>query len=169
MNEFDLDWDLNINTSDIIGKTRSSGIKKRAGFLEREKSKQTYNANKGKDNNSILNKLKEFEKKSYLNNPSYNMNMLIEILSERKYGFPNPGDIFTFIYKAKTPNMVYDQHPVSTILILQPGKFVGFNHHLNMTRQYSGNSGRIMSNFYKILPEELDMVLRINTKLILST
>lgn len=169
MKDFDLDWDLNPNTSDIIGKTRSSGIKKRSGFLEREKSKQTYNTNKGKDTSSILSKLKEFEKKSYSNNPSYNMNMLIQILSERKYGFPNPGDTFTFIYKAKTPNIIYDQHPISTILVLEPGRFVGFNHHLNMTRQYSGDSGRIMSNFYKILPEEMDTVLRINTKLILSS
>lgn len=171
MDGFDLDWDLDINSSNLIGKTRSTNIKKSVGFLETSKqSSKKKKSNEGEDEEKIvLNQLKELERQSQSRNPYSNMMDLIDILSQRRYGFPNPGDIFTFIYEAKTPKLLYDRHPVSSIISLDPGRFVGYNYHLNMVRQYTGDGGRILSNFYRILPEELDLILNINTKLIKTT
>lgn len=185
MDQFDLDWDLDINFSNLIGQTRSSNVKRSVGFIE--KSNQTSRKRKAKktsidiirslDSNQddeteeeiIKSKLEKLKDISHSRDPSSNMIDLIKILGERKYGFPNPGDIFTFIYRAKTPKIIYDEHPVSSISTLDANGFTGYNYHLNMIRRYSNDGGRIMSNFYKILPEELDLVLSINTKLIKRT
>lgn len=118
---------------------------------------------------NIMERLIELSDNSEFETPQNNMYKLIEILDEKKYGYPQPGDIFTFIYRAKTPNLIYDMHPVTMITGLDRGKFWGWNYHLNMIRQYSGKDGRVLSNFYKIDQDELPIVLSINTKLLLRT
>lgn len=171
MDDFDLDWDLDINVSNVMGKTRSSNLKKNVGLVEiyDQSSRKRKKDSKNNEEETIISKLENLRSISHSRDPYSNMSDLIKILSERRYGFPNPGEIFTFIYRSKTPKLSYDQHPISNIISLEPGKFVGYNYHLNMVRQYTGDSGRILSNFYKILPEELDLVLSINTKLIKTT
>lgn len=154
------------NDSYIIGKTRSGGIKRKGSFLSRY---QDQEKKKEEPQLSIKDKLLELERTSYIQNPSYNMLRLIEILNERKYGYPNPGDIFTFVYRARTPRILYDENPISTIITFDYDKFVGYNHHLGMTRNYSGKDGQVLSKFYKIMPDELDIVLKINTKLLKRT
>lgn len=117
---------------------------------------------------NIMERLIELSENSSLETPQQNMHKLIEILDERTYGYPQPGDVFTFIYQAKTPNLIYDMHPVTEIQGFTKDGFYGWNYHLGMIRQYKARSGRLLSNFYKIDSDELDIVLSINTKLLLK-
>ena len=125
----------------------------------------------------ILDQLERLAEVSAHGTPQLNMYRLIQILDERTYGYPEVGDIFTFVYKAKTPGLIYDLHPVTKISDWidsnsRYGKryragFYGWNYHLNMFRHYKAERNWVLSNFYKILPEELDTVLRIRTRLLL--
>lgn len=167
MTRFNLDdpFSDDFDYSYDIGNTRSTEILKSINQFvsEIDSDEDNYGPK------TTVERLIDLQRKSYLETPQYNMYELIKILDKRRFGYPRPGDTFTFIYKAKTPNLVYDMHPVSTIISLDKNKFVGFNHHLGMVRQYSGNKGRVLSNFYKIDSDELDIVLSINTALLLRT
>lgn len=158
-------WFDDFNSSYDIGDTRSTDIEKSINEFIGEIDSEEDNP----EPSNIMERLIELQKNSFFESPQNNMYKLIDILDERKYGFPQPGDTFTFIYQAKTPNLIYDLHPVSTITRLEGKRFFGYNHHLGMIRQYSGKEGRILSNFYKIDRDELDIVLSINTKLLLRT
>lgn len=157
-------WD-DINVSYDIGDTRTTDIEKSINEFIGEIDSEEDNPTR----ENIMERLIQLQENSFFETPQNNMYKLIQILDERKYGFPQPGDTFTFIYKAKTPNLLYDLHPVSTIIRIERDRFFGYNHHLGMVRQYSGKDGRILSNFYKIDSDELDIVLSINTKLLLNT
>jgi len=117
---------------------------------------------------NIMERLIELSDNSADETPQGNFYKLIEILDERTYDAPRIGDVFTFRYRAKTPNLIYDMHPVTEIQGFTKDGFYGWNHHLGMVRQYKGRDGRLLSNFYKIEPDELDVVLSINTKLLLK-
>lgn len=157
-------WD-DVNVSYDIGDTRTTDIEKSINEFIGEIDSEEDNPTR----ENIMERLIQLQENSFFETPQNNMYKLIQILDERKYGFPQPGDTFTFIYKAKTPNLLYDLHPVSTIIRIERDRFFGYNHHLGMVRQYSGKDGRILSNFYKIDSDELDIVLSINTKLLLNT
>jgi len=158
-------WFDDFYSSYDIGDTRTSDIEKSINEFIGEIESEEDNPKPS----NIMERLIELQENSSLETPQNNMYKLIDILDERKFGFPQPGDTFTFIYQAKTPNLIYDLHPVSTITRLERGRFFGYNHHLGMIRQYSGKDGRVLSNFYKIDSDELDIVLSINTKLLLKT
>ena len=118
---------------------------------------------------NIMERLIELSDNSANETPQGNFYKLIEILDERTYGNPTVGDVFTFGYIAKTPNLIYDLHPVTEIWGFTKNGFYGWNHHLGMVRQYVAIDNRVFTNFYKIDPDELDVVLSINTKLLLQT
>ena len=117
---------------------------------------------------NIMERLIELSDNSADETPQGNFYKLIEILDERTYGNPTVGDVFTFGYTAKTPNLIYDLHPVTEIWGFTKNGFYGWNHHLGMVRQYVAIDNRVFTNFYKIDPDELDVVLSINTKLLLK-
>jgi hypothetical protein len=167
MTRFSLDdpWSEDFDYSYDIGNTRSTEILKSINQFIGEVDSDSDNYGP----KTIMEKLIDLQGRSYLETPQKNMYELIKILDKKKFGYPRQGDTFTFIYKARTPNLIYDLHPVSTIISLDKNKFVGFNHHLGMVRQYSGNMGRVLSNFYKIDSDELDIVLSIKTALLLKT
>ena len=118
---------------------------------------------------NIMERLIELSDNSANETPQNNFYELIKILDERTYDVPSIGDVFTFRYRARTPNLIYDMHPVTEIRGFTKDGFYGWNYHLGMVRQYKGRDGRLLSNFYKIDPDELDVVLSINTKLLLQT
>ena len=118
---------------------------------------------------NIMERLIELSDNSADETPQRNFYKLIEILDARTYGAPRIGDVFTFGYRAKTPNLIYDLHPVTEIRGFTKNGFYGWNYHLGMIRQYDGSNSRVFTNFYKIDPDELEVVLSINTKLLLKT
>jgi hypothetical protein len=48
-----------------------------------------------------------------------------------------PGNYYTYIYNAKTPDLLYDQHPLIACLGTTENGFYGLNFHLNMNRNYT--------------------------------
>lgn len=50
---------------------------------------------------------------------------------------PIPGKYFTFRYFAKTPGLLYDQHPLIACLGVFDWGFNGFNFHLDKNRNYT--------------------------------
>ena len=53
---------------------------------------------------------------------------ILEVFKEVEY-VPDPGNYYTFIYNAKTPNLLYDQHPLVAILEVNRWGVVGLNFH----------------------------------------
>lgn len=52
---------------------------------------------------------------------------------------PTPGNYYTYVYNAKTPELLYDQHPLIACLDVTEWGFRGLNFHLSMQRNYTWN------------------------------
>lgn len=81
------------------------------------------------------------------------MNIIIEQLQNTEREFPSIGKYYTYIYYAKTPNIVYDRHPL--IRATDPTKygFYGFNYHWGKIRQYT--RPEVASSYYELTLDEL--------------
>ena len=87
-------------------------------------------------------------------NPTYNMRL---ILTELDGGIvPRPNKYYTFVYKAKTPGITYDMHPLVLCGTISKFGFSGFNVHWNAIRQYTW--GEILSNIYELSEEEFEFL-----------
>ncbi len=81
--------------------------------------------------------------------PEKNMQLL---LNKLKGGIvPTPDKYYTFVYKAKTPNIQYDQHPCIVCLNVFSWGFTGNNIHMG-PRQYTWLE--VISNVYELNEEE---------------
>jgi hypothetical protein len=86
--------------------------------------------------------------------PSELMNMIIEQLQDSQTSRPSMGKYYTYIYYAKTPNIIYDRYPL--ILASEPMDygFFGFNYHWQLRggqspfRQYTFKE--VASPFYEV-------------------
>lgn len=76
------------------------------------------------------------EKTSGILDPENMMIEIIDILKETDI-IPEVGKYYTFIYNAKTPNIVYDQHPLIATLSIQNWGFTGLNFHWGKQRNYT--------------------------------
>lgn len=67
--------------------------------------------------------------------------LMIEILDVLKVTerVPRVGNYYTFVYKAKTLNMEYDQHPLVAVTNVFSSGFSGINFHWGTVRQYTWN------------------------------
>jgi len=61
---------------------------------------------------------------------------------------PRPGNIYTFVYTAKTPGIRYDKHPLLMVESLDPPYFRGYNVHWPNYRNYV--LGGVGSLFHKV-------------------
>ena len=104
-------------------------------------------------------KIKKLAKDSVGRSPTKNMAKLLNILSSTI--IPNVDKYYTFIYKAKTPGIVYDAHPLVKVSGIFVWGFVGFNFHWGESRQYTWAD--IVSNLYEVPEEDMQTVLAINT------
>jgi hypothetical protein len=74
------------------------------------------------------------------------MNVILDVFQDT-ISEPIPGRYFTFRYFAKTPRLLYDQHPLIACLGVYEWGFRGLNFHLNKERNYTWpevNSGLLM-------------------------
>ena len=62
---------------------------------------------------------------------------IIEALDQIAWAPEEQGAFFTFVYSPKTPNLLYDQHPLVEIIEITRWGFRGFNYHWNMARNYT--------------------------------
>lgn len=83
-----------------------------------------------------------------IESPSELMNMIIERLQDTESEYPSGGKYYTYIYYAKTPNIIYDRYPL--IMASEPMDygFFGFNYHWGKMRQYTFKE--VASPFYEI-------------------
>jgi len=84
--------------------------------------------------------------------PEYNMRLLLSKLTPGEI-VPSPDKYYVFIYKAKTPNIQYDQHPFILCTGVYKWGFTGFNYHWESYRRYSWRE--VFSNIYEISSDEV--------------
>jgi hypothetical protein len=66
---------------------------------------------------------------------------------------PEVGNYYVFIYKPKTPNIQYDQHPLVAVFDVFEWGFRGLNYHWGEVRQYTWNE--VIGGLYKVSSLEL--------------
>lgn len=98
-------------------------------------------------------------------NPTKNMGLLLSYLNPSDI-VPRPNKYYTFIYKAKTPNIRYDQHPLILAGNVFKWGFTGENVHIG-TRQYSWNE--VLSNLYEVSDEEFEFLKNVPLALYKNT
>ena len=85
------------------------------------------------------------------------MTLITYALNDTVAPIPEVGNICTFYYYAKTPNIEYDQHPLVAVTELFQWGFRGFNFHHRDYRQYTG--GELGGQVYIVQQNELDDLL----------
>jgi len=83
--------------------------------------------------------------------PEMNMRNLLNSLGKGVI-VPRPDKYYVFIYKAKTPGIVYDQHPFILCTGVYKWGFTGNNFHMG-PRRYTWQE--VLSNIYEINSEEI--------------
>jgi len=71
-----------------------------------------------------------------LTNPEDIMSEIMKVLDDT-VSYPQVGNYYTFIYYAKTPDIIYDQHPLVAVTSVEDWGFRGFNFHWNKMRSYT--------------------------------
>lgn len=90
---------------------------------------------------------------------------IIDIFKDLEF-IPNPGNYYTFIYKAKTPKIKYDQHPLIAALEVNKWGFRGLNFHWQnidpsqAIRNYTWNE--VAGQLHVIYDEEINYMKSIN-------
>jgi len=97
-------------------------------------------------------------KKSGSSDPEDLMIEIMEVLKEEVL-YPEPGKFYTFVYRAKTPKIQYDQHPLIACTSLERWGFRGMNFHWRKSRQYTWEE--VIGKLYVIKYDELDEMLSI--------
>lgn len=93
-----------------------------------------------------------------LNDPDDLMLAIMEILKEEVL-YPEPGKFYTFLYRPKTPNIEYDQHPLIACTSLEKWGFKAINFHWRESRQYTWEE--VSGKLHVVRYEELDEMLSI--------
>lgn len=123
-----------------------SGRGKTSGYRQLTKEKliliiqndEDYKNANPKIQNKPENRIQRLVNSLYGNeSPEELMDAIIEALSEKEEYSVSTGKYYTFLYYAKTPNIVYDQHPLIMAGDLTQTGFYGFNYHWGKIRQYT--------------------------------
>ena len=85
------------------------------------------------------------------------MTLITYALNDTATPIPEVGNICTFYYYAKTPNLEYDQHPLVAVTELFNWGFRGINFHHQEYRQYTWEE--LGSQVYIVQQDELDELL----------
>jgi hypothetical protein len=108
------------------------------------------------DGKILTNRFSDFKKSlNGTEKPDRLMNEIMSILSGTESSYPLQGRYYTYIYYAKTPKILYDQHPLILAGDMLPKGFLGFNYHLGKIRQYNTADGdRLVSGLYELSQQE---------------
>ena len=87
------------------------------------------------------------------------MLLIMNALKDTVTPIPEEGSLYTFVYNAKTPGIVYDQHPLIACVELNAWGFRGINFHLRKYRNYTWNE--VAGQVYEVKLEELDDLLSV--------
>lgn len=99
--------------------------------------------------------------------PDELMSIIQEIFNDTEK-YPRPGNIYTFVYDAKTPGIQYDQYPLLMVESISLSGFKGYNIHWSDHRNYVWEG--VGSSFHRIKRgEEFDYLHDVPYRKILST
>ena len=71
-----------------------------------------------------------------MSDPEEMMLLIMDTLKDVEV-VPDVGQYYTFIYKPKTPNITYDEHPLVAVTEVLEWGFRGINLHFGQVRQYT--------------------------------
>ena len=66
---------------------------------------------------------------------------------------PEAGNFYVFVYKPKTPNIRYDEHPLVAVTSVYSWGFKGINFHWGQSRQYTFSE--VVGGLYRATNDEL--------------
>ena len=104
-------------------------------------------------------KLKILVEEAKTTDPEELMLIIMETFNQTVTPIPEPGNFYTFVYNAKTPNKQYDQHPLIACTSLEPWGFKAINFHWRQSRNYTWNE--LAGQLYIVNWVELDELLAI--------
>lgn len=106
------------------------------------------------DTDSNRNRIREISDDMVgLKNPDDFMVAILEAVKDTYTPVPEPGKVYVFIYKPKTPNIRYDENPFVAVTDIFSWGFRGLNFHWGETRQYTWNE--VSGNMYEIYSSEV--------------
>jgi len=81
--------------------------------------------------------------------------LMLEVISvlQESGKVPQAGKYYTFFYNPKTPNLLYDGHPLVAVTEVYNWGFKGINFHWNALRQYTYQE--INGQLYEIYADEI--------------
>lgn len=110
--------------------------------------------NKTTEFSKVLQLRKEFENNQY-GTPEKILETIFETFSD-SISYPQAGSYFTFRYIAKTPDIIYDQHPLIACFSVESWGFSGLNFHLSKYRNYTWPE--LKSSLYKLNVQEFNYI-----------
>jgi hypothetical protein len=92
--------------------------------------------------------------------PGELMYRIVKALEDTKVNLPSPGNYYTYIYRAKTPGILFDLHPL--IMASEPtgNGFFGFNYHWGKIRQYT--FPEVQDGLYEMTVREFNTLRGVN-------
>ena len=94
------------------------------------------------------------------------MELLENALKGSERDAPIPSRAYVYSYYAKTPNLLYDQYPITVVNSVYDWGFVGYNLHLKMVRQYDWN--QCATKFYELRIPEVQTALILPLKFLVQ-
>lgn len=94
------------------------------------------------------------------------MELLESALKDSEKEAPIPGRAYVYSYYAKTPNLLYDQYPITVVNSVYEWGFVGYNLHLREVRQYDWN--QCATKFYELRTPEVQTALTLPLKFLVQ-
>jgi hypothetical protein len=90
-----------------------------------------------------------------LKSPDQIMGKIVNIFEET-VSIPEAGNYYTFVYSSKTPNILYDQHPLVAVLSVYDWGFSGINFHWNEVRQYTWQE--VVGQLHRVSNKEIEFM-----------
>lgn len=96
--------------------------------------------------------------KSY-QDPDDRMLAILDLLKETEV-IPDVGELYTFVYSPKTPEIKYDQYPLVVVSDIFRWGFRAYNFHWRSPHNYTWLE--VVGNLHKVNREELNTLLALN-------
>jgi|TARA_B100000073_G_scaffold329745_1_gene317593 hypothetical protein len=95
-----------------------------------------------------------------LKDPDDRMLEVLDVLEPTPVRLIEVGKIYLFVYRAKTPGLLFDSNPFIAVTDVFQWGFRGFSAHWREPRQYTWNE--VGSEVYEIFRSEVNDVLRLS-------
>ena len=100
--------------------------------------------------------LKRLVEEANTTDPEEIMLIIMEVFNQTVTPIPDPGNFYTFVYNAKTPNIQFDSNPLVAVTDVFEWGFRGVNLHIGQYRNYTYNE--LVGQLYEVNPDELSDV-----------